>query len=607
MGASLIRGAVVFESGVELGNFEPLLFGRTLETSVARREKGGDLSFLMTPKDVRRAVVLWITKPSAYNKNVGTADLLCLDLGQSDRTLDSVKDFFRNANLKNAVSYTSARTCLVSFLKERGLLFGSELELKGCWCVVRFIIPKNGVYRPGTIDLVTCDFGNEVADFYTLKNDDDLNLVHHYSINFDGSTVVFTPIQGENEEFSRIEKLLMSKIDKWSSNEMGNSGTPSLSLVSQEEYFVLYNNLKKKYCESIRKIWQESTDPDKFIHEDVAIATYLILLWGRKLVKFVDLGCGNGLLVHILASEGHRGLGIDVRARKIWASYPPTTVLKEETIVPSPSYVFPDADWVIGNHSDELTPWIPIISLLSSATTNFFLLPCCAYEFSGAKYKRANAAKSQYAEYLDYVQDICAECGFEVFRDRLKIPSTKRICLVSKGRTPSRKDLVGHVKEIISRRGSSVQSERPQKEWLTGFKTRDIVERVKNCTQLEQSFVSRLLEKISNLLLMKDTGSPWNSGNPTDISALAKLLDKEDLKQLKNECGGLQTFLRNHRFIFQITEGKVTFRKPEVREERPKVWKTRPCWFYTNHPHSCPLEDQMCSYIHGGTEERLPR
>ncbi|KAF6207343.1 hypothetical protein GE061_018584 [Apolygus lucorum] len=287
------------------------------------------------------------------------------------------------------------------------------------------------------------------------------------------------------------------------------------------------------------------------------------------------------------------------------ASFPARML--EETIVPSPSYVFPDADWVIGNHSDELTPWIPIISLLSSATTNFFLLPCCAYEFSGAKYKRANAAKSQYAEYLDYVQDICAECGFQVFRDRLKIPSTKRICLVSKGRTPSTKDLVGHVKEIISRRGSSVQSERPQKGWLTGFKTTDIVERVKNCTQLEQSFVSHLLEKISNLLLMKETGSPWNSGNPTDISALAKLLDKEDLKQLKNECGGLQTFLRNHRFIFQITEGKVTFRKPEVREERPKVWKTRPCWFYTNHPQSCPLEDQMCSYIHGGTEERLPR
>lgn len=41
-----------------------------------------------------------------------------------------------------------------------------------------------------------------------------------------------------------------------------------------------------------------------------------------KTPSFVDLGCGNGLLVYILNQEGYPGMGIDVRKRKIWDVYP---------------------------------------------------------------------------------------------------------------------------------------------------------------------------------------------------------------------------------------------------------------------------------------------
>lgn len=44
--------------------------------------------------------------------------------------------------------------------------------------------------------------------------------------------------------------------------------------------------------------------------------------------RFVDLGCGNGLLVYILNSEGHKGVGFDIRRRKIWDTYPSFVVLK---------------------------------------------------------------------------------------------------------------------------------------------------------------------------------------------------------------------------------------------------------------------------------------
>ena len=35
------------------------------------------------------------------------------------------------------------------------------------------------------------------------------------------------------------------------------------------------------------------------------------------------------------------------------------------------------------------------------------------------------------------------------------------------------------------------------------------------------------------------------------LSEVAKLFDKSTLLQLKNECGGLQTLLRNHYYIFK--------------------------------------------------------
>jgi hypothetical protein len=51
-------------------------------------------------------------------------------------------------------------------------------------------------------------------------------------------------------------------------------------------------------------------------------------LWGNTKQNFIDMGCGNGLLVHILNSEGYNGIGLDVRSRKMWAQYPHSTVLE---------------------------------------------------------------------------------------------------------------------------------------------------------------------------------------------------------------------------------------------------------------------------------------
>lgn len=81
-------------------------------------------------------------------------------------------------------------------------------------------------------------------------------------------------------------------------------------------------------CTCNFQIWPENTDPYKFVYEDIAIAAYLITLWNGTVQKFVDIGCGNGLLVHILNSEGHQGIGYDLQARKIWSLYPESTKLE---------------------------------------------------------------------------------------------------------------------------------------------------------------------------------------------------------------------------------------------------------------------------------------
>lgn len=87
--------------------------------------------------------------------------------------------------------------------------------------------------------------------------------------------------------------------------------------------------------------------------------------------------------------------------------------LQVQTVIPSPKTLYPEFDWLIGNHSDELTPWIPLLAAQSSPKCNFFLLPCCFFDF-WAKYQRKNSSNSQYTEYVEYIGSICKKCGFDV-------------------------------------------------------------------------------------------------------------------------------------------------------------------------------------------------
>jgi tRNASer (uridine44-2'-O)-methyltransferase len=231
--------------------------------------------------------------------------------------------------------------------------------------------------------------------------------------------------------------------------------------------------------------------------------------WPRPPGGFVDLGCGNGLLTHILISEGYVGYGIDLRARTSWIHYPrstqshllvhaldptataPTKVLSTATELqqqphrhfrrpiakphssdtignneedetestsntndpnldppPPPNVLLPTGCFLIGNHADELTPWIPPLATRFLAS-GYLSIPCCAWSFD-ARFDRTRdipfcavdteslnlggggegAAGSSYSLYRVWLAALSMHCGWAVEVEMLRIPSTRNWAIV---------------------------------------------------------------------------------------------------------------------------------------------------------------------------------
>ncbi|XP_069782261.1 probable tRNA (uracil-O(2)-)-methyltransferase isoform X3 [Narcine bancroftii] len=468
-----------------------------------------------------------------------------------------------------------------------------------------------------------------------------------------------------------LTDVLLTKIVKWSTENKKSYFKNTLSLISVEKYSEYYHNLKAKYKEIV-KIWPEVTNPEKFVYEDVAIATYLLILWEDERAKngltdkqsFIDLGCGNGLLVHILTNEGHPGKGIDVRKRKIWDMFGAQTHLEECAITPSDDFLFPDVDWLIGNHSDELTPWIPVVAARSSYSCRYFVLPCCFYDFYG-KYCRKETKNTQYRAYLNFITEVGTACGFKVEEDCLRIPSTKRVCLIGNQRTYppfSEKKLDDERSQYIrERRSCSLSTENNNlsasaslfahnlthcstversmtqgssaevdsvaaKKWLAGFQPREKVQKLRNCATLDRDFTDHVVLQVAKALLKinqdsckndnEDSTGYWNKGGSLPLKNVADLLGSSILKRLKKECGGLKTLLRNYCQVFEVVRGQVQIR--DWSKEKPTgkqissgkrmlldTCKTRLCWFFVNHPDGCPRNAEKCSFAHGTEELRL--
>ncbi|KUL85430.1 hypothetical protein ZTR_06804 [Talaromyces verruculosus] len=215
-----------------------------------------------------------------------------------------------------------------------------------------------------------------------------------------------------------------------------------------------YARLKSTYSQDLCKRWVENTEPAKHVFEDLAITAFLIELWrnmygvvppaeqkqeqknqgeeekkgGKEFPGFVDIACGNGVLVYVLLMEGYGGWGFDARRRKTWSIFPEWVQgnLEEAIYIPEPfvgefmstafttttsdvnvggdlvhqrvqthngiQYTtgnFPRKTFVISNHADELTVWTPLLSALAcpEEPLPFLSIPCCSHALSGARYR----------------------------------------------------------------------------------------------------------------------------------------------------------------------------------------------------------------------------
>ncbi len=178
-----------------------------------------------------------------------------------------------------------------------------------------------------------------------------------------------------------------------------------------------YSRLKTLYASDLIKRWVEKTDPSKHVFEDLSIAAFLLELW-RKMYGskpsdfpgFVDIACGNGVLVYVLIMEGFRGFGFDARVRRTWSLFPAlvTAHLQETVCIPRPFLealqsqghplqedlsvhdgIFEAGTFIISNHADELTTWTPLLAALShpESPLPWLAIPCCSHALSGAAHR----------------------------------------------------------------------------------------------------------------------------------------------------------------------------------------------------------------------------
>ncbi|ORY67698.1 uncharacterized protein BCR38DRAFT_427927 [Pseudomassariella vexata] len=269
------------------------------------------------------------------------------------------------------------------------------------------------------------------------------------------------------------------------------------TIVPQRTVQTTYARLKEKYGRKLIESWAEVTDPSKHVFEDLSIAAFLIELWrqmysGTVFPGFVDIGCGNGLLVYVLLQEGYSGWGFDARKRKSWENYnvPSGTTINTEALsslrqhVLLPSIIqdrsksdetgddlsndydmenliqdgtFPKGTFIISNHADELTPWTPVLATASECP--FIMIPCCSHDLSGSRFrapppKQQDKSTSAYSSLVSWVSQIGTDCGWEIETEMLRIPSTRNTGLLGRRRTADYADV--DLQEVIRKYGGAV-------------------------------------------------------------------------------------------------------------------------------------------------------
>ena len=112
----------------------------------------------------------------------------------------------------------------------------------------------------------------------------------------------------------------------------------------------------------------------------------------------------------------------------------------------------------------------------------------------------------------------------------------------------------------INRHAKNGESVTGSSGWISDFNPRSKEETTRNCVTIDNKIKTKVIHTVVDYLLknasnqkngVKFDGGIWRKGGELLMGEVVNLFDKELLMELKNECGGLQTLLRNHCHVLQ--------------------------------------------------------
>jgi len=350
----------------------------------------------------------------------------------------------------------------------------------------------------------------------------------------------------------------------------------------------------------LSKVWNnyEKTDKSKHLFEDVGIVAYLATLFeslDMKDINFVDIGCGNGVntyLLNTLFGDHIKGIGYDLQQRRIWSYYEEQgqrDMLHLQPITPNWPQLEqpfpPETNFLVGVHTDELTPWIPLFAMIRHC--NFFILPCCPYDFYGKFRRSGNEPFDSDWPYLDHIVNISRNLGFNVRVDNLKIPSQKKTCVI--GTVPEDGQLLVDKNKYWEMVMDQMLTPSLKANGCRGFTVRPKVDQSRNVTNLPRDTRDIINEAVVKVLLDHDSEGCL-------IADLADELPIDIIKELKRQNGGLQTFIKINKAGYILEKGKVRLRStPFEKFILPN--KTFQNCFFEKFLGNCRCRD-MCGYTH---------
>lgn len=465
------------------------------------------------PPEIFRQVMLNLIR----NPNINTNHLFRADISLDCSLEDEYERFsaeipprityFRNFSLKTVMVRTMIpRNIVVDEPLDQTCLFHERVDESGeVWSLVSYLPHIKSA---------------EESPFYhpAVRG---IGFLHKYNLETKSGTVsihyAFFDSEPRSEKLERTAQHLLAVLHKHGQGSAAGyiKRVQHDVVLPQATVQNTYARLKAKYGKILCQGWMESTDPTKHVFEDLSIAAFLIELWKEmyeeeKFPGFVDIGCGNGLLVHLLVSEGYSGWGFDARRRKSWATWHPEAQggLKELLLIPSViqkthgandtvatafgdekttinqgqarnekeiqnrihNGIFREGTFIISNHADELTPWTPILANMSKSP--FMMIPCCSHNLTGAKFrappvKNVDIPSSAFASLCAWVSNIARDCGWEVEKEMLRIPSTRNTALIGRRRNVDFKNV--QVSNIIQTYGGADGFETNTLKLLSGI------------------------------------------------------------------------------------------------------------------------------------------